>query len=98
MITVPLRGWSSLNIWETNKQIKIHEAIKNRLKSGNTCYHSVKNICLPVCYPKIKIYITITLPFVLYGCDTPSFRLKEERRLKMFGNRVFQRIFGPEMD
>jgi coproporphyrinogen III oxidase-like Fe-S oxidoreductase len=31
----------------------IQEEIKNGLKSGNACCHSVQQICLPVCYPKI---------------------------------------------
>jgi hypothetical protein len=31
----------------------IQEEIKGGLKSGNACYHSVQNLCLPVCYPKI---------------------------------------------
>ena len=31
----------------------IAEEIKNRLRSGNACYHSVQNLCLPGCYPKI---------------------------------------------
>jgi len=31
----------------------IQEEIKSRLKSGNACYHSVQNFCLPVCHPKI---------------------------------------------
>jgi hypothetical protein len=30
-------------------QNSIHEEIKNRLISGNACYHSVQNLCLPVC-------------------------------------------------
>jgi UDP-galactopyranose mutase len=34
-------------------QNSIQEEIKIRLKSGNACYHSVQNIFLPVCYPKI---------------------------------------------
>ena len=34
-------------------QNSIQEEIKNRLKSGRTCYHSVQNLCLPVCYLKI---------------------------------------------
>jgi len=36
----------------TNKNT-IQEEIKSRLKTGNACYHSVQNFCLPVCYPKI---------------------------------------------
>ena len=31
----------------------IQKETKSRLKSGNACYHSVQNFCLPVCYPKI---------------------------------------------
>jgi hypothetical protein len=45
----------------------------------------------------LKIYRTITLP-VLYGCETWSLTLREERRLKMFENKVLRRIFGPTRD
>jgi len=47
---------------------------------------------------KIKIYRTIILPVVLYGCETWSLTLREERRLKVFENRVLRRIFGPKRD
>ena len=47
---------------------------------------------------KIKIYRTIILPVVLYGCDTWSFTLREERRLRVFENRVLRRIFGTRRD
>ena len=47
---------------------------------------------------KIKIYRTIILPVVLYGCETLSLTLREERRLRVFENRVLRRIFGPERD
>jgi len=36
------------------------------------------------------------LPFVLYGCETWSLTLREERRLRAFENRVLRRIFGPK--
>jgi hypothetical protein len=45
---------------------------------------------------KVKIYKTIILSFVLYGCEAWSVALKEERRLGMFENRVLRRIFGPK--
>jgi hypothetical protein len=45
---------------------------------------------------KIKIYRTIILPAVLYGCETWSVRLREEHRLRVFENRVLRRIFGPK--
>ena len=47
---------------------------------------------------KIKIYRTIILPVVLYGCETWSLILGEERRLRVFENIVAGRIFGPERD
>jgi hypothetical protein len=42
---------------------------------------------------KIRIYKTIILPVVLYGCETWSLALREEHRL-----RVLRRIFGPKWD
>jgi hypothetical protein len=47
---------------------------------------------------KVKIYKTIILPVVLYGCETWSLTLREEYRLKVFENRVLRRIFGPKRD
>jgi len=47
---------------------------------------------------KIEIYRTITLPVVLYGCETWSLTLREERRLRVFKNRVLRRVFGPKRD
>jgi len=46
------------------------------------------------------IYIggTIILPVVLYGCETWSLTLREERKLKVFENIVLRRIFGPRGD
>ena len=45
---------------------------------------------------EIKIYRTIILPVVLYGCETWSLTLREERRLRVFENRVLRRVFGPK--
>jgi hypothetical protein len=45
---------------------------------------------------KIKIYIIIILPVVLYGCETWSLKMWEARRLKVFENKVLMRIFGPK--
>ena len=47
---------------------------------------------------KIKIYRNIILPFVSYGCETWSLILREERRLRVFDERVFRRILGPKRD
>jgi hypothetical protein len=47
---------------------------------------------------KIRIFKTIILPVVLYGCGTWSLILREEHRLRMFESRVLRRIFGPVRD
>ena len=47
---------------------------------------------------KIKIYKTITLPVVLYGCKAWSFTLRKERKLRVFENRILRRIFGPKSE
>jgi hypothetical protein len=47
---------------------------------------------------KIKIYKTVILPVVLYGCETWSLTLREEHRLRAFENRVLRRIFGPKRE
>jgi len=84
-----------------SNQNSIKEEIKSRLKSGNACCHSVQNLLFSSLLSKnlkIKIYRTIILPVVLYGCETWSLILREERRLKMFENRVLRTIFGPKRD
>ena len=45
-----------------------------------------------------KIYKTIILPVVLYGCETWSLTLREGSRLRIFENRIQVRIFGPKRD
>jgi hypothetical protein len=47
---------------------------------------------------KIKIYKTVILSVVLYGCETWSLILREEHRLRIFENRVLRRIFGPKRE
>jgi hypothetical protein len=68
----------------------IQEEIESRLKLGNV---SVQNL-LPSSFQskniKIKIYRIIILTVVLYGCETWSLILREERRLRVFENRVLR--------
>jgi hypothetical protein len=45
---------------------------------------------------KFKIHRNIIIPFALYECGTWSLTLREERRLKVFENRVLRKIFGPK--
>jgi len=82
-------------------QNSIVEEIKSRLRSGNACYYSVQNLLssrLLSKYLKIKIYRNIILPVVLYGCETWSLTLREERKLRVFENKVLRKIFGPRRD
>jgi len=82
-------------------QISIAEEIKSRLKSGNACYNSVQNLLSStLLFKNVKnnIYRTVILPVVLYGCDTSSLALREERKLRVFENRVLRKIFGSRRD
>ena len=82
-------------------QYSIQEEIKSRFKSGNACYNLVQNLLSSTLLSKnlkIKIYRTIILPVVLYGCETWSLILREERRLRVFENGVLRRMFGPKRD
>jgi hypothetical protein len=54
-----------------------------------------------VIYTIFSLLITffiIILAVVLCGCETWSFTLREERRLRVFANVVLRRIFGPKRD
>ena len=71
------------------------------LKSGNVCYHLVQHLLSSSLLSKnikIKIYSIIILPVVVYGCETWSLTLREERRVGVFENRMPRKIFGPKMD
>jgi hypothetical protein len=68
----------------TNQNL-IQEEIKGRLNSGNVCYHAVQNLlssCLMAENVIIRIFRTVNLPMVLYGCETWSLSLKKEHRLR----------------
>jgi hypothetical protein len=80
----------------TANQNLIPERTKRRLNSGDACYHLVQNLLssrLLSRNVKIRIYRTIILPMVLYGCGTWYLTLREEHGLKVFENRVL-RISG----
>jgi hypothetical protein len=84
----------------TNQNV-IQEEIKSRLRSGNACYNSEQNILSSSLLSKnlkVEMYINLTLPVLLYGCETWSHTLREERRLRVFENRVLTRILGPKWD
>jgi hypothetical protein len=85
----------------TTNRNSIHKEIKSRLKSGSACYHWVQDLLSSSLLSKntnIKIYRTVILPVVLYGCETWSLTLREEHRLRVFENMVLRGIFGSKID
>jgi hypothetical protein len=79
----------------------MHKEINSRLNTGNACYHSVQSLlssCLLTRNVKVKLYKTIILLAVLYGCKTQSLTLREEHGLRVFEKRVLRRISGPKRD
>ena len=78
-------------------QNSILKEIKSRLKSENACSHSMQNLLSSSLLSKnlkFKIYRTIILPAVLYGCETWSLTLREGRTLRVFENRVLGNIWA----
>jgi hypothetical protein len=89
-----------LGMTVTNENL-FQEGIEGRLNSGNSCNHSVQNLLSSLLLSKnakIRIYRTIILPLVLYGCHSLSLTLREEHTLRVFENRVLRGIFGPKRD
>jgi hypothetical protein len=82
----------------TNQNL-IQEEIKRRLNLGNACCCSVQNLlssCLLSKNIKIRIYKTIILSVVLYGCENLSVTLEEEHRLRVFENGAEENIWTEE--
>jgi hypothetical protein len=42
----------------------------------------------------MKLYKTIILPIILYGCGTWPLTLRKEHSLRVLENRMLRRIFG----
>ena len=79
----------------------IHEETKSTVHSGNACNHLVQNLLSPsllIKNIKIKIYRTIILPVVLYGCETWSLTLSEVHGLRMFKIMVLRKMFDTKRD
>ena len=75
---------------QTSDRILAIIIILKLVQSGNVCYYSMQNLLSSSLLSKnlkIKIYRTIILPVVLYGCETWSLTLREEHELRVFENR-----------
>ncbi|KAJ4443579.1 hypothetical protein ANN_05253 [Periplaneta americana] len=77
------------------------EEIKYRINMANACYYSVEKLLSSSLLSKnlkVRIYKTVILPVVLYGCETWTLTLREEQRLRVFENKVLRKIFGAKRD
>ncbi|KAJ4425778.1 hypothetical protein ANN_27403 [Periplaneta americana] len=77
------------------------EEINRRINMGNACYYSVEKLLSSSLLSnnlKVRIYKTIILPVVLYGCETWTLTLREEYRLRVFENKVLRKIFVAKRD
>ncbi|KAJ4438181.1 hypothetical protein ANN_14120, partial [Periplaneta americana] len=77
------------------------EEIKRRINMGNACYYSVEKLLSSSLLSKnlkVRIYKTVILPVLLYGCETWTLTLREEHRLRVFENKVLRKIFGAKQD
>ncbi|KAJ4428965.1 hypothetical protein ANN_25961, partial [Periplaneta americana] len=77
------------------------EKIKRRINMENACYYSVEKLLSSSLLSKnlkVRIYKTVILPVVLYGCETWTLTLREEQRLRVFENKVLRKIFGAKRD
>ncbi|KAJ4431757.1 hypothetical protein ANN_20362, partial [Periplaneta americana] len=77
------------------------EEIKHRINMGNACYYSVQKLLSSSLLSKnlkVRIYKTVILPVVLYGCETWTLTLREEHRLRVLENKVLKKIFGAKRD
>jgi hypothetical protein len=80
---------------------KLGSQSKSRLNFGNACYHSVQSVMCSHLVPrnlKIKIYKTIILHVVLYGCETFTLTVRDVHRLRVFENRLLRRVIGPKRE
>ena len=84
-------------VTKLTNQNSVQEEINSRLKSGNVCYHAVGNLPSSRLLSnnlKIEIHRTVMLPVVLYGYETWSLTLREERSVRVFENGVLRGVFG----
>ena len=99
MIIIPLKGWKGSNIWE--QIVTNQNSIQEDLRTDWSQRMSVLSLGAEFWSPSLiakninfKIHWNIILPLVLYGCETWTLTLTEERRLRVSENRVLRRIFG----
>ena len=80
-------------------QLEISSSVSDVVSTGLVWSKSHLRFChIQILFIFLFQLTTIILPVVLYGCETWSLTLREERKLRVFENMVLRRIFGPRMD
>jgi hypothetical protein len=106
-VCMVLQSWQDIDSRAPMIAPMIGQSVNGKDLKGNSCCLVMlatirsRTFCLLVCCEKnikIRIYKTIILPVVLYGCETWSLILRKEHRPRVFENRVLRRIFGPKRD
>ncbi|KAJ4440963.1 hypothetical protein ANN_10812 [Periplaneta americana] len=85
----------------SHQGLHTREEIKRRINMGNACYYSVEKLLSSSLLSKnlkVRIYKTVILPVVLYGCETWTLTLREEQRLRVYENKVLRKTFGAKRD
>jgi len=80
-----------LGAYVTSKH-EVTEEIKIGLESGNECFYSVQKLLTSRLISrklKLKIYRTVVLPLIIYGCKSWSTTSAEERKLRLFEKKRF---------
>jgi hypothetical protein len=75
-----------------SNQNSIQEGIRSSFNSGNGCYFWAENLLCSssLIKNKIRLFKTISFLAVMNGCETWSLTLREERRMKLFANRILR--------
>ena len=74
----------------TNRN-EMHKEIKHRLNSGNACYYVLQGLLSSQLLSKnikLKIYKTVIHPVKVYGCETWTFTMREEKSCKYFRIKI----------
>ncbi|KAJ4443774.1 hypothetical protein ANN_05552 [Periplaneta americana] len=89
----PVAKFSSVS--PNAEEIPLHPVY--RMECDGLC-RKPQDTCLLSKNLKVRIYKTVILPVVLYGCETWTLTLREEHRLRVFENKVLRKIFGSKRD
>ena len=80
LIIVPLKELKNSIFGNNHNEGKFYSGRKSRLKSGNRSVQNLLSSSLLSKNINFKIYRTVILPVVLYGCDIRLLTLRAKRR------------------